>query len=127
MIVTGEVENILYKDLREFGQPYKNGTEPTGIVTSERIQIIVKDQSKSKYWNSGFVEVNFLVPNIDGKPNTRRLVEVEKSLSKLEKYGRYNGQAYAYETYSITRLEDKELKCWFANCRILFESLNTKL
>jgi len=127
MITTSEVEDILYGYFKNKGKVFRQGTEPLGEVKEERIQLIVKEQSKSKYWNSGFVEVNFLIPNINNMPDIARLGEVEKDLSDFEEYGKHGGVSYTFGTYSTVRLKDEALKCWFVNCRILFESLNTKL
>lgn len=127
MIVTGDIATILYKKLLGFGiEVYKGGTFPTSKVTKERIVIIPKRQSSSKYWKKGFVEINFLVPD-DGRANTKRLTELERMANQLEGYGVSDGTSYRYGVESISQEEDVSLGCHFVNCRILFEVLNTKL
>ena len=127
MIVTGDIATILYKKLLSFGiEVYKGGTFPTSKVTKERIVIIPKRQSSSKYWKKGFVEINFLVPD-DGRANTKRLTELERMANQLEGYGVSDGTSYRYGVESISQEEDTSLGCHFVNCRILFEVLNTKL
>jgi hypothetical protein len=127
MIVTGDIATILYKKLLGFGiEVYKGGTFPTSKVTKERIVIIPKRQSSSKYWKKGFVEINFLVPD-DGRANTKRLTELERMANQLEGYGVSDGTSYRYGVESISQEEDTSLECHFVNCRILFEVLNTKL
>lgn len=127
MIVTGDIATILYKKLLGFGiEVYKGGTFPTSKVTKERIVIIPKRQSSSKYWKKGFVEINFLVPD-DGRANTKRLTELERMANQLEGYGVSDGTSYRYGVESISQEEDTSLGCHFVNCRILFEVLNTKL
>jgi hypothetical protein len=127
MIVTGDIATILYKKLLGFGiEVYKGGTFPTSKVTKERIVIIPKRQSSSKYWKKGFVEINFLVPD-DGRANTKRLTELERMANQLEGYGVSDGNSYRYGVESISQEEDTSLECHFVNCRILFEVLNTKL
>lgn len=128
MIVTGDIATILYKELKGLGiEVYKGGTFPTSKVTKERIVIIPKRQSKGKYWKRGFVEVNFLVPNTNGKANTKRLTELERIANQLESYGVFDDTSYRYEVESISQEEDASLACHFVNCRLLFEVLNIKL
>lgn len=128
MIVTGDIATILYKKLLGFGiEVYKGGTFPTSKVTKERVVIIPKKQSSSKYWKKGFVEVNFLVPDTNGKADTKRLTELERMANQLENYGVFDKTPYRYGVESISQEEDTSLGCHFVNCRILFEVLNTKL
>lgn len=128
MIVTGDIATILYKDVQHFGiKVYKKGTFPTTKITEERVVVITKRQSSGKYWKRGFVEVNFLVPNVSDKANTKRLTELERMANQLGRYGVFDGTSYRYGVESICQEEDASLGCHFVNCRILFEVLNTKL
>ena len=46
MIVTTDIQTILYKDAQKLGikKVYKDGAVPEGDVKSERVVIIVKEQ-----------------------------------------------------------------------------------
>ena len=128
MIVTGNIATILYKRLKGLGiEVYKGGTFPTSKIDKERIVIIPKRQSEGKYWKRGFVEINFLVPDVNGKASTKRLTELERIANQLESYGVFDSTPYRYKVESISQEEDTSLECHFVNCRILFEVLNTKL
>lgn len=127
MIVTTDIQNILYRDLSVFGiDRYQSGNIPSGEVTKERITIKAKSQTDGKYWEGSFVEVNFCVPNINGKANLIRLGEIEREANLLLKSvtGKYDGTTYNYSKHSISTEEDTALKCHFINVRILFNVLN---
>lgn len=133
MITSGDVANIIYRDCVGFGVPvYKFGNFPTGEVNNEYITVRAKSQETGIYWNKGFVEVNFVVPDIqgDGKlvANTKRMTEVERLMAaKLDDYaGTFDASIYNYSVYSTSHEEDAALKCHFVNCRLLFKVLNTK-
>lgn len=132
MITSGDVANIIYRDCKFDVPVYKFGNLPTGEVKNEYITVRAKSQEDGIYWKKGFVEVNFVVPDIqgDGKmvANTKRLTEVERLMaSKLDDYaGAFDGSIYNYSVYSTSQEEDSALKCHFANCRLLFKVLNVK-
>lgn len=108
---------------------YVGGDYPAGKVTEERVVIIVKDAKKGPIFNSGFVEVNFCVPDIDGRANHPRLQDLEAEAVEYfwdDVVGDYGNTTYRYGLYSHGIAEDSELGCHFANIRLLFESLNVR-
>ena len=108
MIVTGDIETILVRDLKPFGIPtYKKDAIPEGEVTEERITVIPKEPKPGTYWIKGFVEVNFCVPDINGMANKSRLTELERQASTHQE-------------------RDVPLKCHFVNVKIMFEILNVR-
>lgn len=125
MITTGDVGNILYKEAKQLGLPvYKKGNIPAWD-NKERITIHPKKPTTGKYWKKLFVEVNISVPNLsEGKANLTRLTELERiALSHFDSCGVYDGSSYTYSC-EVSQEEDMDLKCYFINCRILFEILN---
>lgn len=61
MIVTGDIETILVRDLKPFGIPtYKKDAIPEGEVTEERITVIPKEPKPGTYWIKGFVNLVFI-------------------------------------------------------------------
>lgn len=128
MITTGDIETILYRDLKPFGiERLRKGES---LVTDksldkEYIRIIPKVLSPDTYWKKDFVEVNFLVPDITSGSDAKRLTEIER-LCDFDKTSTFDGTVYTYSTYSTSQEEDTELKCHFVNARLLFEILNVK-
>lgn len=125
MITTGDVGNILFKDAKLLGIPvYKKGNIPMWDG-NERIVIYTKKPVTGKIWKKLFVEVNILIPNLPGeKANLTRLTEIERiALRHFDSFGQYDGTSYTYSC-EVSQEEDLELKCFFVNCRILFEILN---
>ena len=100
---------------------------PEGSVTGERIVIHVKQQQRGEIFYKGFVEVNAVVPDIEGRANHDRLEEIEDTLVNAFKYdtcGRYEGDTYRYGLYSIQTLRESEAKFHYVNARLTFEILN---
>lgn len=133
MITSGDVANIIYRDCKGFNvSVYKFGNFPTGEVNNEYITVRAKSQEIGTYWKKGFVEVNYVVPDIqgDGKmvADIRRMTEIERLMtSKLDDYaGVFDASIYSYSVYSTSHEEDLALKCHFVNCRLLFKVLNVK-
>nr|DAN18522.1 MAG TPA: hypothetical protein [Bacteriophage sp.] len=127
MIVTGDIETILVRDLKPFGIPtYKKDAIPEGEVTEERITVIPKEPKPGTYWIKGFVEVNFCVPDINGMANKKRLTELERQASGLRSVSSFDGSIYRYKVYSTHQEKDAPLKCHFVNVKIMFEILNVR-
>lgn len=108
---------------------YVDGDYPAGKITQERVVIIVKDASKGPIFNRGFVEVNFCVPDIEGRADHQRLQELESQAVNYfwdDVVGDYGDTVYRYGLYSHGIHEDKDLGCHFANIRLLFETLNVR-
>ena len=130
MIVTTDIADILYRDSKAFGiEIVPFGKTLTGELKEERITIHVKGQTPSKYWEKCFCEVNLCVPDLElGVANTLRLKELERKAKEMFRSvtGTFDGTRYHYEVSTITIEADTALKCYFVNCRILFNVLNVK-
>ena len=129
MIVTIDIENILYRDCKAFGiEVYQSGNIPDEDkeLSSERVIIRTKTQSPETYWKKGFVEVNLCVPDLGGKANLIRLQELERKVQEVldDVVGEYDGARYYYSNDSIGTEADTALKCHYVNVRILFQVLN---
>ena len=126
MITTTDVSNILVRDCKIFGlEVFQEGAIPDGELTVERITVHAKRQTIETYWNKGFVEVNFCVPDKYGEADLVRLNELQRIATRmLEKVGEYDGTHYRYSVYSSSKEEEPSLKCHFINVRLLFEVLN---
>lgn len=131
MIATTDIQTILYKDVQKLGikKVYKNGVIPEGDVKSERVAIIVNSVEPGTYWKAGFVHVNICVPYLDRKGTAylTRLNVLERLASKvLHSTSTYDGTAYTYDVDTTRIEEDRDLKCFYVNVRILFQVLNVK-
>ena len=127
MITTGDIEDILIRDLKPFGIiTYKKGAILEGEVVAERITVMPKEPKPSAYWVKSFVEVNFCVPDLAGLANTKRLTELERQAVGLRSVSSFDGSTYRYKVYSTNQEKDTALKCHFVNVKILFEILNVK-
>lgn len=129
MIGTMEVAAIIYRKCAELEVPVSRyGFLPKGPEVQERVVVAaVKAPSAETFWTKCFVEVNYLVPDLeDGVADLRRLTEVERRIAKLfDGYGVHDGTPYRYQTQSTEILEGKDYKSHYVNCRILFKQLNT--
>ena len=131
MIVTTDIETILYKDAKKLGikNIYKDNTIPEGNVKEERVTIIANATEPGTLWKVGFVHVNISVPYLDkkGMANITRLNELERIANKmLNSTSVFDNTPYTYEV-DTTRIEDnRDLKCYYVNVRILFKVLNIK-
>ena len=121
MIVTGDIETILVRDLKPFGIPtYKKDAIPEGEVTEERITVIPKEPKPGTYWIKGFVEVNFCVPDINGMANKSRLTELERQASGLRSVSSFDGSTYRYKVYSTHQRKRCTAKCHFDECEVKY-------
>ena len=129
-----DIETVIVGAVSGFGMVplssiFVEGDYPVGVVSSERVVIIVKEARKSPIFNTGFVEVNFCVPDVDGRANHQRLQEIESQAVEYfwdDVVGDYGNTTYRYGLYSHGVHEDKDLGCHFANIRLLFETLNVR-
>lgn len=129
MITTSDIVDILHGVCARYGVPvYRKGAIPEGIVDSERIVIIPKDQSPQTYWKKCFVEVNICVPDIaDGMADLSRLQEVERRAQLLFDgvAGTFDSSAYLFSIESLSGVNrDDSMKCHYVNVRLLFQVLN---
>lgn len=126
MITLKDIETILIdclKALMPVESIFVTDDIPEGMITEERIVIHVKRTSVATYFNKNFVEVNWCVPDIEGRPDSKRLGEVERELATLSSAGEYDGTGYNYSIDS-TEIIKSELGCHYLNVRLLFEILN---
>lgn len=131
MIVTTDIQTILYRKAQELGikEVYNDGDVPEGDVKSERVVIIANSLEPGTYWKAGFVHVNICVPypNRKGRKPRKRLNELERLAEQaLHDTGKFDGTPYTYEVDTTRIEEDRYLKCYYVNARILFEVLNVK-
>lgn len=129
MITTSDIADILYGVCSSFGvEVYRKGYIPDGIVSTERVIILPKEQSSQTYWKKSFVEINICVPDInEGIANLARLQQLERQAQELfDGYAdTYDSSAYKYGIESISGVNrDEGMKCHYVNVRLLFEVLN---
>jgi hypothetical protein len=129
MITTSDIADILYAKCRVFEMDiYRRGAIPDGIVDSERIVILPKDQTPQTYWKKSFVEVNICVPDLAGGiADLSRLQELERMAQGVFDgvTGGYDQSHYLISIESLSGVnKDEEMKCHYVNVRLLFEVLN---
>lgn len=131
MIATTDIQTILYRKAKELGikNVYRDGDIPEGDVKSERVVVISNSVEPGTYWKVGFVHVNICVPYRDrlGRAPLKRLNELERlAIRTLHDTGKFDGTPYTYDVDTTRIEEDRDLKCYYVNARILFEVLNVK-
>ena len=107
------------------GSIYVPDDYPEGV--DERILIHVKGQQRGDIFYKGFVEVNFVCPDDNGRADHARLQEVEDILFDAFRYdtvGEFGTETYRYGLNSIQTYAEKEAKYHYVNARLLFEILN---
>lgn len=128
MITTEDMALIISEYLGTFDMPiFVKGHIPFGKVGNDgRITIIPKADSDGKVFNKCFVEVNFILPDVDGEANFR-LDDVERAAYAAFKdgmAGQYNEQYYDISYSRRSREEDTGLKCHYVHLQLLFQTLN---
>lgn len=131
MITTGNIEDILFEDLKLFGiVTYRKDAIPEGEVTKERITILPGKMRSGTYWSKTFVDVNFCIPGIKIEnvlmADKIRLTQIERQSGNMESVGEYDSTPYTYSVYTIGQEYDPELKCHYVNVKLLFKILNVK-
>lgn len=131
MIVTTDIQTILYKDAKKLGikKIYQEGTIPEGNLKDEMVVVIANSVEPGIIWKVGFVHVNICVPYLDkkGTANRTRLNELERLANKvLNATSVFDGTAYTYEVDTTRIEEERDLKCHYVDVRILFSVLNVK-
>lgn len=127
-----DIETVVIQAVSEIApleSIYVKDDYPQGKIHSERVVIVVKDVSKAPIFSRGFVEVNFCVPDIDGRADHARLQEWESQAVNHfwdDVVGDYGDTVYRYGLYSHGISIDEDLGCHFANIRLLFETLNVR-
>lgn len=124
---SGTAANILYQHCAVFGLPVNHGWERlSGKIREECIVIARHGMDDDTYWNTCFVEVNFLIPDTEsGGENKLRLDELEDSVrSVLKGAGIFNGRSYTFECISTGQEREPDLNCHYVNAKIKFDVLN---
>lgn len=123
MITTSDIAQAIYNDCRGFSVPlYISGVIPVGDVKDERIIIIPKSIEDGTRWYRCFAEVNWLVPDIKGEADRRRLSAVERLVKPLYyRQGVIDGTQYRYRKYSLGIEQERGLDCHYVNLRLLIE------
>lgn len=129
MITTSDIVDILYGICAAFEMDvYRKGYIPDGVVSSERVVILPKEQSTQTYWKKSFVEVNICVPDVsDGVADLARLQELERQAQIVFESAadEYDASHYRFAISSIDGVNrDENLKCHYVNVRLLFDVLN---
>lgn len=129
MITTSDIVDILYEVCAPFKMPiYRKGAIPDGVVSSERIVILPKDQTPQTYWKKCFVEVNLCVPDIrEGVAELNRLQALERQIQRVFDgvTGEYESDSYLITIESLNGVNrDEGMKCHYVNVRLLFQVLN---
>lgn len=129
MITTSDITDILYEACAPFEiERFRKGAVPDGVVSSERIVILPKEQSPQTYWKKCFVEVNFCVPDIrDDVADLSRLQQLERKAVRLFDgvTGEFDSSHYLISIESVNGVNrDEGMKCHYVNVRLLFEVLN---
>ena len=130
MITTSDIVDILYATCSAFKMPiYRKGAIPDGVVTSERVVILPKEQTPQTYWKKCFVEVNICVPDVsDGVAELSRLQALERQAQRVfgdGVAGEYDSAAYLFTIESVSGVNrDDSMRCHYVNVRLLFQVLN---
>lgn len=127
---TKDIEEVLISACNGLGivpisRIYVPDDYPEG--TDERIVIHVKPPQRGDIFYKGFVEVNAVVPDVNGRADHARLQEVENILVNAFKYdtcGQYGSDTYRYGLYSHSVLRESDAKFHYVNARLTFEILN---
>ena len=93
----------------------------------ESIVIHVKNQMRGDIFYKGFVEVNVVVPDDNGRACHETLEDAENRMLEAFKYdvvGDYNGRTYRYGLSSTEVLNEPDSHYHFVNARLTFEILN---
>lgn len=128
MISASDTGNMVYLRAMQMGIPvYQDGTLPScNVIEGPMVVLHPKEQTWSGRWRQNFIDVNILVPDFpDRRADLASLNEWERTaLSALPHYGYFNNVPYLCEVYSSGVLAAPDLKCHYANIKLLFKVLN---
>ena len=130
MLGTKDIEKIIIRacealEIVPLSHIFVSDDFPEG--QSKRIVIHVKEQVRGEVFYKGFVEVNAVVPDDNGRADHETLGEIEKTFNTAFKFdivGDYDGETYRYGLYSLETLSDPDSHYHYVNARLTFESLN---
>ena len=114
--------------LAAFEMPiYIKGHIPFGEIPADgRITILPKADDDGTIFDKCFVEVNFILPDIEQEANAR-LDTLERDAYDLFRKGlagEYNGQWYQISYSRRSREEDPQLKSHYVHFQLMFQILN---
>ena len=126
------IEKVLIRacealDIVPLSQIFVKDDFPEGRVTDECIVIHVKAPQRGDFFYKGFVEVNAVVPDDEGRAQHERLEEIEDILIGAFKYdtvGEYEKETYRYGLYSHDIIYEPDAGYHYVNARLTFEILN---
>lgn len=124
-----DIEEVMYDACRCFGVKIQLlPNMPYSEIEDDRIVIIVGRSQPTTYWVNTTVRVNWCIPNIGGEADSNKLKRVEQMMREYLEYhcDTYKGERYKYKLSSFETLEDKDMRCFFANTTIIFQQLNIK-
>lgn len=104
---------------------YTSWDFPSGV--SKRIVVHAKPQTRGDYFYKGFVEVNIVFPDINGRADHEALKSAEQDVWEKFRYdtvGEYGGETYRYGLESERILYEEKSEYHYINTRLLFETLN---
>ena len=130
MLGTKDIEKIMVKvcealEIVPLSLIFTDDDFPEG--TRERIVIHVKQQARGDIFYRGFVEVNVVIPDDNGRADHDALGECEQILDNAFRYdtvGEFEGQTYRYGLYSMETLSKPDSHYHYVNARLTFETLN---
>ena len=129
MITTEDMALLVSRHLEAFGMPiYVKGHIPfTKIPEEGRITITPKEDSEGQYFDKCFIEVNFLLPDVNQEANYQ-LDGIEREAYRIFKDGysdEYEDQWYKLSYSSRSREREEQLEAHYVHVQLLFETLNT--
>lgn len=128
MITPSNLLEITYDMCRPFGVDlYMGGMFPTSEIEEERIVILSGRIIDGARWDRSPIQINWCVPDIDGKPDLIRLKEVEHLLRTtfVRGAGKVGDYTYKYRRESIETVDGEGLKIHYVNLSLKYELLNT--
>lgn len=137
MLTETDIGHIVYDDCRVFGMPlYLKDTlldkyESKEYRVERQGRIVIRPKSVTgdkKYFNDCTVEVNVVMPDVDGEKNPGLDQQYARVLTELDgdKCGRYGGEFYRYSVQRHGIEQESSLNCHYANITLLFEILNVR-
>lgn len=132
MIVTGDIYEIFYEKVQEFGiKAVHDSWNPiTSELKEEAVVIVISTPIEpDTYWENAVVHVNICVPDYLDEVNKIRLQEIERMAKEWT--NRFRGGEYDNSRYSVKRKglgieRDDALKCSYVNIKLLFKILNVR-
>lgn len=129
MITTEDIALIIAQKVKCFGmETYIKGHIPftKGIEKNGRIVVIPKSDDEGTIFDKCFVEVNFIMSDVNQEADYR-LDEVEReaySLFRKGWAGKCQGQWYNLSFSRKSREDDENIKSHYIHFQLLFEILN---